>query len=128
MSVDALASRIRRHLDGKGATEQAMFGGICFMIDGKMAVCASRGGLLVRVGKDGMARGLARPGARPMTMGERTMSGYLYVDEAAVRTDATLDRWIGDALAYVATLPTAKRPASRRSAKDLQSPKRRRAK
>jgi TfoX/Sxy family transcriptional regulator of competence genes len=128
MSVDALAGRVRRHLDGHGATEQAMFGGICFMVGGNMAVCASRGGLLVRVGRDGMATALARPGARPMTMGARTMSGYVRVDDAAIGKDKDLGGWIADALAFVATLPAGRTPARRRPGQVSKPATRRRAK
>ena len=40
MSVDRLASRVRTALAGKTITEQAMFGGICFMLNGNMALGA----------------------------------------------------------------------------------------
>jgi TfoX/Sxy family transcriptional regulator of competence genes len=116
MSVDTLAGRIRHQLEGRKTTEQKMFGGICFMIGGNMAVCASRDGLLARVGKDGMAAALKKAGARPMQMGGRTMSGYVYVDETAIRTDRALSGWIGRALAFVATLPAkqARKPLKSR--------------
>ena len=103
-----LAGRIRRQLEPQKATEQKMFGGICFMVGGNMTVCASRNGLLVRVGPDGMADALQRPGARPMIMGERTMSGYVYVADDAIETERALARWINAALGYVAKLPSKK--------------------
>jgi TfoX/Sxy family transcriptional regulator of competence genes len=109
----ALAGRIRRHLEPQKATEQKMFGGICFMVGGNMAVCASRNGLLVRVGPDGMADALHRPGARRMIMGERTMTGYVYVADDAIATDRALARWISTALGYVAMLPAKKQPKPR---------------
>ena len=48
---DALASRIRDLLAGEdGVTEQEMFGGLAFLVNGNMAVAASgQGGILVRV-------------------------------------------------------------------------------
>ncbi len=125
MPVDTLAGRIRRQLEGRAATEQKMFGGICFMVDGNMAVCASRDGLLVRVGKEGMDAALAKPGARAMEMGERTMSGYVYVAEDAISSDRALGKWIKDALAFVATMPPKKRTKKAAPAKPKSTVRRR---
>lgn len=116
MSIDALAGQIRQALEGRRTTEQRMFGGICFMIDGNMAVCASRDGLLVRVGKDGMAAALQKTGARPMIMGERTMAGYVYVSEEAINGKAALVKWLDEAVAFVATLPAKKASAAKKAA------------
>ncbi len=52
MSLDEqLADRIRARLDTiEGVTEKRMFGGLAFLVDGKLAVAASsKGGLMVRV-------------------------------------------------------------------------------
>lgn len=57
---EALAGRIRAALAGRRSAEQRMFGGICFMVDGNMAVGTSVRGMLVRVGKEGHAAALRR--------------------------------------------------------------------
>ena len=48
---EALAARLRTLVgDESGLTEQKMFGGLAFLVNGNMAVAASgQGGLLVRV-------------------------------------------------------------------------------
>jgi len=117
MSVDRLAERIRTALAGKKITEQVMFGGICFMFRGNMTVGASPRGLLVRVGKEGNAAALKRKGARQMIQGDRTMLGYLFVDEQGTRSDKDLAGWIDIAVAHVATLPAKKKAAPKKSRK-----------
>jgi TfoX/Sxy family transcriptional regulator of competence genes len=115
MTADRLAERVRQALARKRTTEQAMFGGTCFMLNGNMILSASARGLLVRVGKDGMDAALKRAGARPMIMGGRTMAGYVFIAEEATKTAGALKKWVDVALAYVATLPPKKeQPATRR--------------
>jgi hypothetical protein len=115
MSADRLAERVRQALASKQTTEQAMFGGTCFMLNGNMVLSASPRGLLVRVGKEGMDAALKRAGARPMIMGGRTLVGYVFVAEEAMKTAAALKKWIDVALTHVATLPPKKaQPGSRR--------------
>ena len=41
-----LADRIREQLAGRDVVEKPMFGSLCFMVDGAMLVCASRGAML----------------------------------------------------------------------------------
>jgi len=118
MSVDILAERIRSALAGRKVTERRMFGGICFMLNGNMAIAASPNGLLVRVGKEGDQAALRRPGTRPMIQRDRPMAGYLYVDETGTRTGRQLAAWVEIAMSHAATLPTkvrTKKPATSRN-------------
>lgn len=107
LASEELSDRIRGHLGSHpGLTEQKMFGGRCFMLDGNMLVCPIKdGGLLVRVGKDRYDAALALPGARPMTMGARTMSGFVEVTGDVLEDDEVLLGWVALARSFVATLP-----------------------
>ncbi len=81
-----LANRIRE-LIGADAdlTEQAMFGGLAFLIGGHMAVAASgQGGLLLRVDPDETEALLGRSHADPFVMRGRRMRGWLRVDPEGV--------------------------------------------
>jgi TfoX N-terminal domain len=102
-----LADRIRELLSGeKGLTEQPMFGGLAFLINGNMSVSASgRGGLLVRVDAeqgDGLVDGEL---VQPMVMRGREMSGWLFVDGDAVRTSDGLAEWVERSVSYARSLP-----------------------
>jgi TfoX/Sxy family transcriptional regulator of competence genes len=72
-----LTDRVRELLvDGSPVTEQKMFGGLAFLIAGKIAVAASsQGGLLVRVDPARADRVLATTNARPMERKGRAVSG-----------------------------------------------------
>ena len=100
----ALADRLRAALPAEGRSEQKMFGGIGFMLNGNMVAGTSKRGLLLRVGKERYEDALSRPGARPMDMRSRPVEGYVYVDPA-VLDDKTLRDWLQLALAFVKTLP-----------------------
>ena len=105
-----LAERMRQALEGLGGiTEKRMMGGICFMLNGNMIGGADRTKegqrrFMFRVGKDNHAEALGRPGAMPMEMGGRRMSGFVFVD-AEDCDDGDLRDWIALARSFVAELP-----------------------
>ena len=107
LASDELSDRIRNGLDPRMAiTEQKTFGGRCFMLNGNMLVCPMKdGGLLVRAGKERYGEAVALPGARPMTMGARTMSGFVEVSGDVLEEDEVLLDWIELARSFVDTLP-----------------------
>jgi TfoX/Sxy family transcriptional regulator of competence genes len=102
-----LANRLRERLaDQDAVTEQKMFGGLAFLVGGRMSVSASRtGGLLVRVDPPETDACLALPHVSLMTMGGRTMDGWVLVDPDGLSTEAELAAWVRRSLAYVRTLP-----------------------
>lgn len=97
MVYDAqLAARVREMFaDGPPVREQAMFGGLAFLVAGRIAVAASAdGGLLVRVGAARAEQLVATTAARPMEMGGRTMRGWVHVDGEHLRSWHELGEWI----------------------------------
>ena len=102
-----LANRIRELIgDTADLQEQNMFGGLAFLIAGHMAVAASgQGGLLVRVEPEQTEALLAEPQAQPFEMRGRQMDGWLRVDDAGVRTQRELERWVRRGVAYARSLP-----------------------
>jgi TfoX/Sxy family transcriptional regulator of competence genes len=92
-----LVDRMRELVeDQPGLTEQTMFGGHAFLIDGNMAVAASgQGGALVRVDPADAARLIATTPAQPMFLGGRSMgSGWVHVGAEHVRTRRQLIKWV----------------------------------
>jgi TfoX/Sxy family transcriptional regulator of competence genes len=104
---EELADRIRELLAGEpGVTEKRMFGGLAFLVDGKLAVSASgRGGLLARIDParhDRLTRGAH---VEAFVMRGRPMEGWLHVDAEAVRTTRQLRTWVDRCVAYARSLP-----------------------
>jgi hypothetical protein len=116
---EKLAGRVREVLgDRPAVSERRMFGGLCFLVDGKMAVGINDAELMVRVGADGHAAALKRAHVRPMDFTGKPLTGFVYVGAAGYR-GAALARWVDEACAFVATLPAPKarkpRPARPRT-------------
>ena len=102
---DAMAARVRPLLASYPAiAEKKMFGGIGFMLDGNMAVgTTAKGALLVRIDPEKVDDAIER-GAELMHMGPRVMTGFVFVDPAAL-SDAALKDWVAYSLKYARTLP-----------------------
>lgn len=102
-----LANRIRDLIaDDPDITEKRMFGGLAFLVGGKMSVAASgQGGLMVRVDPGDTAVLLARPHARSFEMHGRAMQGWLRLDAEGVRTKRQLEPWVKRGVAYARSLP-----------------------
>jgi TfoX/Sxy family transcriptional regulator of competence genes len=104
---EALAMRLRELLQGElGLTEKKMFGGLCFLIDGHMAITASRqGGVLVRVDPKDSDRLIDRSRAQLAVMRGRPMEGWLRVAPEYLRTKRQLARWADLGVTYARSLP-----------------------
>ena len=91
-----LANRLRESLAGEEAlSEQAMFGGLAFLLHGNMAVAASgQGGLLVRVPPEQTESILSKPHVELMEMGGRSMPGWVRVAPEGVKTARQLANWV----------------------------------
>lgn len=111
---EKLAQQLRHILAVRtGVSEQPMFGGLCFLLNGNMLCGVNRERLMFRVGKEQDAVALARPGAQPMNFTGRTMPGFVFVDSARCEGQA-LAQWVDLAARYVGELPP-KEKASRAS-------------
>jgi TfoX-like protein len=101
-----LANRIRGLIASEdGYTEQPMFGGIGFVIDGHMAGGQRRGwpdDPLLQGGDEAL---LAKPGPRPFEMRGREMKGWLRVDAESVSTKRALEPWAMQSVAFARALP-----------------------
>ena len=104
---ERLAERIRELVaEERGVTEQKMFGGLAFLLNGNMAIAASgQGGLLVRVDPAQSDELVATTAARPMVMRGREMAGWLRVDSDDVQDQAELARWVELGTTYARSLP-----------------------
>ena len=98
---EELADRVREALRGASEVEEKrMFGGLSFMVDGRLAVAAGNlGGLLVPVGTGQREALLAEPHVEPMVMGGRESRSWVRVLDAGVRTEEQLRAWVARGLA-----------------------------
>lgn len=101
----SLEERIRALLIGLPLSEKRMFGGITFLLNGNMLCCASKKGLMVRVGKDAEPQALANPMAKRCDGAGHPMPGFISIEPDGISRDETLANWLEMALTYVGTLP-----------------------
>lgn len=102
-----LANRIREIVQDEPAlTEQRMFGGLAFLINGNMAVSASgQGGLLLRVDPADTSTLVQRAEATRFEMRGREMDGWLRIDPAGLTTKRQLKSWVSRGISYARSLP-----------------------
>jgi len=107
-----LAQRVREVLGNRcGVSERAMFGGLAFLVDGKMFIGIRNSALMARVGPERHGDALAMPDVRVMDFTGRPMKGYVYIDPPAIADDRELHAWVSWCVEYVARLP-ARKPLS----------------
>src|SRR5687767_14414542 len=100
-----LAERIRKALAGqRGVTEKEMFGGIAFLLRGRMFCGIANDALMARIGPDRYERALSKAHVRPMDFTGRPMKGYVFVDVPSLRTQKSLAAWVTQCLEFVSTL------------------------
>lgn len=119
MSYDErTVERVRRLLAGRtDVVEKRMVGGLSFLVNGRMCCGVTRAGLMVRVGRAGRTAALARPHVQLIRFAGRPLAGFVAVQPAGYRSDASLATWLKRAIAFVSQEPAERpRPRRRRSA------------
>jgi hypothetical protein len=114
---ETLAQRVRTLLGHRhGIAERRMFGGLCFMRDGRMCCGVLGADLVIRVPPGEFADALGEPGARPMDFTGRPMKGFLFVDRRGTGTDEALAEWIDRGVRCARAQPPKKAKATRTKA------------
>ena len=101
-----LAERIRGILNRRrGITEKQMFGGLAFLVNGKMCCGIVGHELMVRVGPAGYEKALFRRHVRPMDFTGKPLKGFVYVARPGFKSDRNLRMWVDQAIAFARKLP-----------------------
>jgi TfoX/Sxy family transcriptional regulator of competence genes len=102
---EALATRIReRFAELKNVEEKRMMGGLVFMYNDKMCVGIMQDELMCRVDPAMHNELVEKPGCRTMEFANRpaqkVMSGYILIDDTAMKTPKAFNYWIDLALEF----------------------------
>jgi hypothetical protein len=76
-----------------------MFGGLAFMVEGRMACCVSGQGLLVKVGHDAFSELIELDHVEPMTMRDAVSDSWVNVGHDALNDESALRLWVDRGLA-----------------------------
>jgi len=104
---EELAERVREVVATEAdVSEKRMFGGLAFLVGGRMAVAVSgTDGLLLRCDPRRTDELVTVPGVERFRMRGREMDGWLHVDPEVVGTDEALEQWVAHGVRYAASLP-----------------------
>ena len=96
-----LSDRVRAALaHTPRVVEKKMFGGITFMVDGKMCISVGPNRLMCRIDPELHEAVIRRRGVRTVRMKGHAYRGFVHVDEKAVATKAALGFWVRTSLAF----------------------------
>jgi TfoX/Sxy family transcriptional regulator of competence genes len=105
---NALVGRVRAALGGRDVQEKKMFGGIAFMVRGKMCISVGRDRIMCRIDPAFHESAVKREGCRAVTMKGREYRGYVHVDADALKSLSALEYWIGLSLEYNGRAPASR--------------------
>ena len=95
-----LANKIRQALKGaKKLEEKKMFGGIAFLVDGKMRVGVNKDDMILRCDPEKTDTLLAKKGAKPFSLSGKSKTGkapkgWLLIGPEGTRDKKSLGGWI----------------------------------
>lgn len=107
---EKLNDRIREALaDLNHVEEKHMFGGSCFMVNGKMCVGIVKDEMMCRIDPELYEQALTRKGCREMIFTGKPMKGYVFVDDSGFKSKKDFDYWIGLCLDFNKKAKAAKK-------------------
>ncbi|MDP1727251.1 MAG: TfoX/Sxy family protein [Bacteroidota bacterium] len=98
---EKLSNRIRESMAAlPDVEEKLMFGGVCYMLNGKMCVGVVKDEMMCRIDPDVYEEALSKKGCREMIFTGKPMKGYVYVSEEGMKSKKDFDYWIGLCLQF----------------------------
>ncbi len=98
---EQLANRIREafaHLPK--VEEKKMFGGIAFMVNGKMCLTVGKDKIMCRIDPAIHNESIKSKGIQTVKMRGREYKGYVHINEDVIKTKKDFDHWIKLALDF----------------------------
>lgn len=115
---EQLANRVREYLSHiPKLEEKAMFGGLCFMVGGKMCIGIMTDEIMVRFDPELQEKVLSKKGAREMDFTNKVMKGYAFVSEDVLKNKKDLQYWIDIALEFNPKAKASKKKAPKKAKK-----------
>ncbi len=98
---EKLVDRIRESLvDIKQVEEKNMFGGVCFMVNGKMCIGVVKDEMMCRINPKMDEIVLEKVGCRQMDFTGKPMKGYVFISEEGMKKQKDFDYWVSLCLEF----------------------------
>jgi len=94
--------------------EKVMFGGLCFMVNDKMALGVEKDRLMVRLNPEIYEEVMEKEGCRAMDFSGKPMKGFVFVDADVLTTKKKLEYWVKLALEYNKIAKQSKKKAKKK--------------
>jgi hypothetical protein len=107
---ECLAEDIRELLKNRrGIKEKRMFGGLCFLLNGRMCCGVEGTRFVARIGPQRYESALKVKHVSKMDFTGKPLKGFIYVNSNRPRRKTELRKWVGLSIDYVRTLPKSKK-------------------
>jgi TfoX/Sxy family transcriptional regulator of competence genes len=118
-----LEERISRVLKKKRVRFDAkkMMGGLCYMIDDKMALGIVKDSLMIRIDPALYEQSLKKKGCRPMDFTGRVLKGFLLVDPIGNDMQKDLEHWIQLCIDFNPKAKSSKKPIASKTARKARN-------
>jgi hypothetical protein len=104
MSYDEdLDTMIRAVVEKDEMVRKKMFGGTCYLMDGKMVCGAWKGFMILRLGEAEAGKALAAGRGRVFDITGKPMKGWIMIERNAL-TAVSIEAWIEAAKGFVRTI------------------------
>lgn len=100
---ETLADEVRNALKGLKVEEKKAFGGLAFMVNGRMCVSVNNRPdhiMMIRIDPQNQADALRRKGAKIAVMRGKEMTGWIFLTKDAIKSEKEFSYWIDLALAF----------------------------
>lgn len=100
---EKLASKLRKKLESNPKIkieEKKMFGGLAFMVNGKMCINVSGNYLMCRYDHNREEELSSKKGFEKLIMGKRKLKGYCHVKPEGFKTKKDFDFWVALCLEF----------------------------
>lgn len=92
---EKLVDRIREtSVDLPKVEEKFMFGGVCFMVNGKMCIGVVKDEMMCRINPAMDEVVLEKTGCRPMDFTGKRMKGYVFISYEGMKTKKAFEYWV----------------------------------
>lgn len=98
---EILVDKIRESLsDLSNVEEKNMFGGVCFMLNGKMCIGVVKDEMMCRIDPKLDEIVLEKEGCRQMDFTGKPMKGYVFISEDGIKNKKDFDYWVNLCLEF----------------------------
>ena len=113
---EALAQRVRQVLARRSDVEERrMFGGLCFMVAGRMCCGVHKSELILRLPVEQAGAALREPHVKEFDITRRPISGFVMIKPKGCAASEDVARWLAPAVHHALASSATPKPAKRKA-------------